>query len=387
MLAERPKEPKIHRRFTNGRSPRRGVLVVLFALMIPLLIIILGFTIDYANMQRVRNEARMVSDLAAKAAADTLSRTAGDQQAARQAAIDVAAANTIAGVAHNLASGDVVFGQAIEQSDGSFSFQAGGFPLNSVRVFTRRTEESLNGRVPLFFGMFYGQPTFDLVQSATASFRKVEVCLVLDRSGSMKFNATGSMTSDQKEAAHCSPPGPDSRWAALDNAIDGFLDELAATPISEKVALVTFASDDEDCDDLSVSAATLDQSLTTSMSQIETVMDGYNNGVWFGSTNITAGLHKARLHMESHGSPNLKRYIIVFTDGQHNQGDPPFSEAAACAESGITVHTITFGDSANTADMIATASNGGGEHYHADGSTELENIFSRLATTFAILTE
>ncbi len=367
---------------------RKGVLVVLFALLIPILIIFLGFTIDYANMQRVRNEARLVSDLAAKAAADTLARTGGDEAAARQTAIEVAAANTIAGEPHDLESSDIIFGQAIEQSDGSFTFTSGVSPYNSVRVEARRTADSVDGRVPLFFGLFYGQPTFDLVQSATASFQEVEVCLVLDRSGSMKWKTIGSMSQADKDEVRCKIPNSESRWKALDDAIEEFLSELESTAVQEKVAMVTFASDtNNDCDDTTLYAAVLDQGLTTNLSQIRDAMEDYNNGIWLGNTNITAGLHAARLHMESNASPTKKRFIIVLTDGQYNDGGAPFSEATACAANGITVHTITFSDDANEADMITVATNGEGEHFHADGSSELNNIFRRLARTFSVLTE
>lgn len=373
---------------TQKRKHRKGVLVVLFALLIPILIVILGFTIDYANMQRVRNEARMVSDLAAKAAADTLARTGGDESAALQAAIDVAASNTIAGEPHDLQTSDVIFGQAIEQADGSFQFTNGNTPYNSVRVSARRTGDSIDGRVPLFFGLFYGQPAFDLEQSATASFREVEVCLVLDRSGSMKWKTVGSMTQTEIEEVRCKTPSQQSRWNALDGAIDKFLTEFESTPAQERVAMVTFASDETiDCDGSTVHASTLDQALTSDLSQIRSAMEDYSNSIWYGATNITAGIRSARIHMESAGSNSRKRYIIAFTDGQYNQGGAPFAEATACAAAGITLHTITFSDGANTADMIATATNGGGQHYHADGEAELQAIFRRLASSFAILTD
>jgi len=80
-------------------SVRKGAIVVLFALLLPVLIVILGFCIDYANMLRVRNEAQVVADLSAKAAADTLARSSPDENPvalARQAAKDVAATTLVA---------------------------------------------------------------------------------------------------------------------------------------------------------------------------------------------------------------------------------------------------------------------------------------------------
>ena len=75
---------------------RKGTLVVLFALVLPVLMVILGFTVDYANIQRVRNEIRAVADLAAKAAAAKLAATQDTDQAIA-AAQAVASANFVNG--------------------------------------------------------------------------------------------------------------------------------------------------------------------------------------------------------------------------------------------------------------------------------------------------
>jgi uncharacterized protein YegL len=235
--------------------------------------------------------------------------------------------------------------------------------------------------------MFYGQPDFDLVQTSTASFRDVEICLVLDRSGSMKWKTSGETSSDEKNARRCKNPEGDSRWISLDKAIKEFINELEATPVQEYVSMVTFASDGSTGCDLVSTASTLDQPLTTNLDLIAASMQDYKDGIWFGGTNITAGLQTARLHMESAANSNRDRFIIILTDGQHNTSTPPYGEATLCSNAGIVVHTITFSDDANTADMIQTATNGGGEHYHAVETDELKEIFRRLAGSLAILTE
>ena len=116
-------------------------------------------------------------------------------------------------------------------------------------------------------------------------------------------------------------------------------------------------------------------------------MDGYRTRAFNGGTNITAGLTEARDHMVGNGNPQREQFIVLLTDGVHNGGEPPFQVATECAEAGIVVHTITFSEGANIADMEHVAANGGGEHSHATSTQELENIFRRLAGTFAILTE
>ncbi|MEM7455688.1 MAG: vWA domain-containing protein [Planctomycetota bacterium] len=375
----------MNQRRRSGRK-RNGLLVVLFALLLPVLIVVLGFSIDYANMQRVRNEARAVADIAAKVAADTLAVT-DDIEAARLAAIDIAAQNTIAGESVVLESGNIQFGRAVKQEDGSYSFDLDATPYNSVRVVSERSSSVSQGPIDLFFGRFYGRPSFDVSHAATSSFINVDICLVLDRSGSMKYQAVGT-TVDYASTRQCVPPLPDSRWAELNTAVEAFVSRLEQTNIEERVAMVTFSSDTTICTPgITLTASSLDQPLTTNMADIRNQMAVMSSTVWGGGTNVTAGLDLARLHMTSASDPDARRFIIVLTDGIHNDGLPPFASALLAAQDGYIVHTITFSDDANLEDMQTVAFNGGGTHHHAANGAELENVFRRIAGSFAILTD
>ena len=369
---------------------RKGAIVVLFAILLPVQMIFLGFCIDFANMHRVRNEARVIADLSSKAAADALARSGGDENLAIATAQAVAASNTIGGVFHSLDPSEIVFGRAQEQADGSFAFNQGETPPNSVRVFANRTDAHPNGPVGLFFGNFYGRSEFPFTQTATSSFRDVEICLVLDRSVSMKYNVNGSNTAAERKSFRCQTPRPVSRWVALDNAVDIFLNELDATPVRERVGLVTFASDTgANCTPgVTFEASTLDQPLTDNTAAIRGVMTNYSNSVWFGSTDITSGIIEATDHMLAASNPAKDRFIVVLTDGVHKVEETEPSDAAAdAAQQGFIVHTITFSSEADIADMQLTAQRGGGEHWHADSEDELQLIFQRLAGSLAIITE
>jgi Mg-chelatase subunit ChlD len=111
--------------------------------------------------------------------------------------------------------------------------------------------------------------------------------------------------------------------------------------------------------------------------------------IWFGGTNVTAGLREARLHFNDAGSDNVEKVIICLTDGVHNapNEDEPFDEAITCLNDGITVHTITFSDGANEDDMILAAENGGGTHSHAPDEESLKAIFKRLAGSVAFISK
>jgi len=371
------------------RSKRLGAVVVLFAILLPVLVLILGFTVDYAYMQRSRNEIRVVSDLAVKAAADTLARTGGDEDAARDAARFVAANNAVAGKNMTLEDDDIIFGRSYRRTDGSYSYVAGDTPANSVRVIAKRDPSTVDGPISTFFGAFYNRPTFDVAQAAEASFRDVEVILVLDRSGSMKITLQASdITEEERKERRINPPKKNSRWNSVDSAVEVFLSQLESTPVRERIGLVTFAENASrkiKGEQVVVERVTLDSPLSEDLNEVRTNMDRLNSSVWFGRTNITSGLREARLHYAAAGSANVDKVIICLTDGVHNAKDEiePYEEATACFDEGIVVHTITFSEEANEADMIRAAENGGGSHFHAPDQESLEQIFRRLAGSVA----
>ena len=103
------------------------------------------------------------------------------------------------------------------------------------------------------------------------------------------------------------------------------------------------------------------------------------------------GLQEARLHFAEQGEENVEKVIICLTDGIHNADavafEQPSEEATTCRDEGITVHTITFSDEANQAEMILTAQNGGGSHFHAPDQESLEQIFRDLAGSSAFISK
>ena len=166
---------------------RRGAMLVLVAITLIIFIVALVFSIDIAYMQLVRSQLRAAADAAAKAGAITLSTTQ-DDQAAIQKAIDIAAENTVAGEAMQLASSDVEVGKSTRQTNGSWDFVAGAMPYNAVRVNAERTTGSTAGPVRLLVGGMLGVHTFEPSHVATASQMDQDVVLVLDRSGSMAWD-------------------------------------------------------------------------------------------------------------------------------------------------------------------------------------------------------
>jgi hypothetical protein len=337
-------------------------------------------------MQRVRTELRSATDLAAKAAGDTLSNTSSESLA-RQVGTDIAALNLVNGQPLTLAQADIVFGRSTKQPDGSWDFSAGTTPKNAVQVHGSRASDSADGAVPTFFGTLYGHTTFEPEFQSVAAFVDTDICIVLDRSGSMKLAATDPSTSGPSsgDLRYCAAPYADSRWMALDAAIQTFVTELQTTIGIEHVAMVTFASDFTSVCGETNSVASVDQDLTSNLGLISAAMSSRSTSVWNGRTDIKAGVELGHVALIGPlARPNADKVMIVFTDGQYTEDDPVPAGALASAD-GITVHTITFSPGASQQNMQDLANAGNGQHFHADTANDLDNIFRELAASMTII--
>ena len=371
------------------RGNRRGVMLPLIAVLLPVLMVFVGFSVDLAYMQNTRLEMRVATDSAARAAATRLSAT--DSQAAALAeAHRVAGLNQVAGQPLKLDDSDVEFGHSQKNADDSWTFTVGGTPTNAVRVNSRRTGSSPSGSVPLYFGSFFGRSDFEPTETATASFLNIDICLVLDRSTSMKVDVDseeeGLYTSDTR---FCQPPGSNTKWLALDAAVRVFVSELRNTTATEHVALATYSSAYSPvvyCG-TSSTAATLNSPLDGNLDVVETAVGTLSSTVWNGNTNIEAGMRVAIDELTGGNSrSNADKVMIVFTDGHQTTGSCS-AAAQDAAAANITINTVTLGDYANRTAMQDVAAIGGGRHLHADDAASLAAAFRELAAQVAQLTE
>lgn len=370
---------------------RTGVMLPLVALLLPVLIIFLGFSVDLAYMQNTRLELRAVTDASARAAASKLSKT-GDENAAYAEGIRVAAANKVAGQPLELERDDIEIGRStLNQNTNKWTFVAGGTPANAVRVVGARTQGSSSGSVKLFFGSQIGATDFQPETGAIASFVNVDICLVLDRSTSMKVavnsDEKGLYTSDPR---FCRAPNSSSRWHALHGAVQVFTDELRITNAREQVGLATYSSaiDPNLYCGGSNSPATKNLGLVTDLSVVDSEVDNISSSVWNGNTNIEAGMRVGIdvLQNDANRRTTADRVLIVLTDGNENEGSAE-DAARDAAAANITIHTVTFSIDANQALMRSVASIGKGRHLHANSSSELREVFRSLAGQSAQLTQ
>lgn len=378
---------------TNGklfRETRRAAILTLFVMLLPVLLVMLGFSVDMAYMQLVQTEMRLASDNVARVAADNLSRYESESRAIA-AGKEVAEQFTVAGRPLRLSSSDFDFGRATSGLNGNIIFDTNGFPSNSVRVNAIRNAANQDGTVPLFFSRLVGAGEFAPQVSATAAFSNVDICLVLDRSTSMKFtvNSTesGMSISDRR---FCRAPPSDSRWAALDSAVKVFTSVLNGNTSDEQVSIVTFGSDLNTimpglCGRLP--AATIDLQLTTNVSAGDGTINTMSNSVWNGNTEIASGILLGTQELISARSRRLAdKVMIVLTDGYPTSGNAVAAATAAAAQK-IVVYAITFGPDGDQNHMRQVAAAGNGEHAHAADEATLKEIFKRFAAKATMLIE
>ena len=366
----------------NRRSDRRGAMLVLIALTLPLMLIMVAFAVDVAWMQLVRTELRTATDAAARAGAKELSLSQ-DQAAARVAAKQAAAENLVAGQPLILQDIEIEFGISRQaSSDSRFVFTPGGDRLNAVKVTGNRTNGSAGGPVALFLGNVMGVSHFEPRLTAISTQLDRDICLVVDRSGSMMRDEFGNSIPQPS----CSPPhSPLSKWAALDAAVVGFLAELDRTIQQEQCGLVSYSSAGSSCG-FRFTTSDINTRLSFDYTQIRSDMAQIGSRPVAGFTNIFAGIENGiQVLTDSNSRPFALRTMVVMTDGRHNRGPEPVIAARNAAAQDITIHTVTFSDEADFRRMRDVAAATGGQHFHAPDAQALEDIFREIAATLPVM--
>lgn len=391
-------------------SSRKGAAHVLIAAMLFTFLVTAAMTIDYAYMQLIRTELRTATDAAAKAGAEALARTQ-DTEKAKEAAVHYASLNKVGGQPFKISKDDVSLGRVTAQQNGSWSFTAGATPYNSVRINSKVGNGASTAAIPTFIAPALGHGAFTTSLQATAGQQEVEICLCIDRSGSMMFDMSGTEWAypgnntkrypsgyypDSFWRNYCSPPHPSqSRWAAMSKAVDIFLKEAGKFKSPPRTALVTWGTN-----------MTLPYYPNTVFSEVATdvILPAPADFQWCdnelalkdklskksdlpvgGGTNLSSGLDRAVQVLTGSNSRSLSnKIIILLTDGQWNTGRDPVDAAKDAAKAGVVVHTISMLTAAQPT-LTEVAQLTGGKYYVTTNATQLEEAFRELAKSLPII--
>lgn len=388
---------------------RRGAAAILILCMLAVFVTLAAITIDYSYMQLVRTELRAATDSAAKAGAEALGRTQ-NVNTAKQEAIRYAAANKVGGRPFAIAMNDLDIGKVVRSSNGRWDFQLNGTPPNAMRVNARTGGNAAQSSIPLFFGQVLGQSTFSPSYQATAGQQDVEVCLCLDRSGSMLFDMSGNDYSyppfnprlstftawGSVWQNHLSPPHPvNSRWAILASAVRLFFEEAALSSPQPRASLVTWASNykmpiapytnfRESQIEVSL-PSTSSFDFNTNKQSIISSVDAKTIAPMMGGTNLSAGLTQAISVLQGkNANPFSSKVIILLTDGEWNEGVDPITVANTARNAGILVHCVSMLTSSQaTLQQVATIANG--RYYGTSNEAQLRAAFQELARSLPVV--
>lgn len=380
-----------------SRRARRGAIAVFTAFVLVALVAIAGLFLSLSYIELTRTELQAATDAAARSAVVRLVAEQSETQG-RAAAVEIAATYRVGGVPFAIDGSQVQIGNASRGFGGGFTFAPGVSPLNAVRVTGLKSAASPAGEVELPFGNFVGRSTHSLDTMATAMRLDYDVCLVLDRSGSMAWDLTDAQFSYPGEYGqrpilenYFSPPhATQSRWAVLASAVGELVDIFQQRDVSAKVGLVTFASDYQ-FGKFRSQRVTRDQDLTESMNDVTNRIQVIGQSPVVGATDITAGLLEAESMLTTSPEARLRTgqpIIVLFSDGMFTEGADPVVTAAELYQSHqIVIHSVTFGaDEAarDTMDRVANVA-GHGLSLHANTAAELVDSFRTIAEAIPVL--
>ncbi|WP_146514202.1 vWA domain-containing protein [Rubripirellula amarantea] len=406
---------------------RRGSVLGLMAILLPVLAVLAAFCINIAHIQVTRTELMVATDAAARAGGRAFSETQTVDDAKNVAAA-TAALNLVDGqplmLRTNDSANELEFGRTTQPGglESRYVFEkiptsvvaSGQEVASAFRVNGRRDGSSLSGRVPLAIPGVLNRSDFATLQDAVAMQVDRDISLILDRSGSMDdvtfdwpSGKSPNYTSTKNAAVSAGVmyqswgnyyyssgydsisyqqwvwedyyelgPAPRPAWQDLVDAVDAFLDVLDGTSQEEQVSIASYSS-----------SATLDCWLEKDFELVRNTVDGLNTG---GNTAIGKGMQEGILALlDSAARPYASKTMVVMTDGMHNSGVDPVSVAATLVSSyNLTIHTVTFGDGADQNRMRNVATIGGGKHYHATTGPQLVAIFEEIANNLpTIITE
>lgn len=367
---------------TNSKvSMRPGVSLALIALLLPVVILLCAFSVNVAQMQLARTELQAATDASARAAGRVFAESR-DVNLALARANQLGELNSVSGDPILFELSDIELGISTRADISSpYTFNSSSSSQNAIRLAGRRTSDSPSGPVDYLFPLFTSSG-FEASFNAVSTQVELDIAIVIDRSGSMAYADTEIAAYPPGPAA--APPGwdfgdpapPEARWYDAVNATSAFLNALANSPQSEKVALVTYAND-----------ATTEVNLTSSYNNILVGLDNYTQALDGGGTNISDGINAASwcLANSSEGRPFAAKVIVLMTDGKYNLGYNPKYSAQYVSQSGVMVFTVTFSQEADQSSMIGTARAGGGKHFHATSGSALVSVFEEIARSLPTL--
>ena len=431
----------------NKKSPtarRDGVVVVMFAIVLPVLLVLAAVAINVAYMQLTRTELKIATDASARAGGRAWSEY-NDLGQSKEHARLAASLNTVGGKALVLSTaesdGQIVFGDSIRSGDARFGFT----PMSESEIMDGALASGIqvNATHPTFLFFKVGETnSFTPNASSIATQIERDIALILDRSGSM-FSFEGQVTDPGK--------GEDFLYETITDLYNDPANEITH---DEYLAAIADYQENEESEALSTRDREYSPkiiSLLTGdlLTYATSVNSDYHPGTaapklsrWhsleiaydaffdvleethqeelvsvssFASSArldfaLSDDLDGARLIASEiyplastaigdgmlEGFESLKvdtarlgavKTIIVMSDGLNKKGTDPVAAAnqIIAENQSVVINTVTFGAGADINQMAEIARIGSGKHFHATNAAQLTDVFEVLAASHRTL--
>ena len=419
--------------------------MVLFAVILPILLLLAMIAINIAHMQLTRTELKIATDAAARAGGRGWSQF-NDLEKAKAFAKQAAELNMVSGKPLVLSTdeidGEMTFGQSTRDGDARFVFTPiSESQLNSGQVLASGFQVNASHATPLLFDI-NGTNSFAPKASSIVTQVERDIALVLDSSGSMfsfegqvtdqgqgelfMFNTLTALYDDpsndiSEEEYHASIADYQQFQAATDLRprdrfyVDKILDLLTGdlkdyalsinadyhpwlrAPKMSRWDGVEIAYDaffdvlDATDQDEIVSVVTFDSEarLEAALTSDTTLLRAIPSGILpDGSTAVGDGMQQGFTALSgANARLGAIPTVIVMSDGLNRKGADPVTVAKQIVldNPNTVIHTITFGAEANIPEMKQIAGIGSGKHFHATSTVELIAAFKQLAGSFRTL--
>ncbi len=173
--------------------------------------------------------------------------------------------------------------------------------------------------------------------------QNLDMMQIIDRSGSM----IGTPLDDAKDASK------------------QFIDFLDLSSAGDQIGLVSYST-----------SATLDHQLSRNAGTVRTAIDALVSN---GGTNITDGISKAQIELESlRHVPDNQPLMVLMSDGRHRDGPPPEPEADAAKAMGTRIITIGLGLASEDETVMRNLASSPSDYYYAPDSSQLANIYQQI---------
>ena len=310
----------IRRKLRNGE---RGQILILCAVFLTVLLLFVGFAIDFGLAYVTKATLGKALDAAALTAA-------------KYTALGQPQCTAIAKSSFFMNYGQSSRDTAPPVINVAYSSDSLG---NTIMTITATSTIKT-----YFFGLVPTLRTLNVSSSAQARYARVEMTLILDRTGSMDTNAPGT---------------------SLPDAVTTFINYFDNT--TDSVSLVSFAND-----------ATVDFGMQTGgfqtpiINAVKNINNGILNNGYQGATWSEGGLVKAQSQEAINlGLPgNIVHVVVFFTDGNANT----VQDALNCTAGGnLKSGTWNFGGSDDTSQILFVTTD---QNYYKNGTHCPSNLGS-----------